>query len=329
MVAIQLSLTIAFTQLLHEVASTCLPTDELGCLNGEAFNRSTQFVCGAARCDTSYQNCEPAVYQWATTSCCAQGIAFDKDNNFCCYEGVHANSVGVCKPWSSDFPLSCNCYSGVDRRLSGAQGSSQIGSDPNVVDTKMPTAQPCSGPLPTEGCLNGYLYDYSTQMPCGDYLVNVQSHGCCTTAEGIKPYNLQTQSCCKFGASNEVFEGSRACTCSKCTTTTTTSTSTTSTTTTSTTSTSTTSTSTTTTRNGTTLEATTSMLQTTVSSVSSSSIMPVSTSPIAETEVSPGTDGSNTVADKAEGPSLSGVRARVASAVLLQFALVSNLYRMF
>jgi len=212
------SLTFVLTELLHEATSTCIPTMELGCLNGEAFNRSTEFVCGASKCDASYQNCQPAVYQWATSSCCAQGVAYDKQNSFCCYEGVHDNSVGVCKPWSSqNLNDGSGCYDGVARRL---QGSPQIVNDTIVVDTKVLAEQPCSAPLPTEGCLNGYLYNYSTQMPCGDYLVNVQSHGCCTTAEGIKPYNLQTQTCCKFGGNDEVLDGGRACSCSKHTTTT-------------------------------------------------------------------------------------------------------------
>lgn len=245
MVLARFSLTFISSYLLLESTAACVPTVGLGCLNGQAFNRSTEFVCGASVCDASYQNCQPAIYQWASSSCCAQGIAFDKENSFCCYEGVHDNSVGVCKPYTPNFPTTCGCYD-VERRLSGVQGSPQIGNDPNIVNTKVAADQPCSGPLPTEGCLNGYLYDYSTQMPCGDYLVNVQSHGCCTTAEGIKPYNLQTQSCCKLGVSNEVLEGPRACTCSKCTTTSTTSTTT-----------STTTTTLTTTRNAANLEVTT------------------------------------------------------------------------
>jgi len=120
-------------------------------------------------------------------------------------------------------------------------------ADQDVIDTSAENHQDtCSAPTTTQGCVNGYLYDYSTQRPCGDYLVNVNTHGCCPTADGIKAYNLQTQSCCEVGESHEVLDGGRACTCSKCTTTTTTS-STTTTTTSSTTSTTSTTTTTTTT----------------------------------------------------------------------------------
>lgn len=154
-----------------------------------------------------------ALYDLASTSCCAQGIPFDPSANFCCYDGVHSFSAGECVDFDPiHFREECKCLGSSALTL----GAESVVEAVKVVaiDTLATTPEcPCGGPTETLGCLNGHLYDYESQMPCGNHIADTATQGCCPTADGIEVYSLEQQSCCKEGDSSVIHGYARACQC--------------------------------------------------------------------------------------------------------------------
>lgn len=185
-------------------------TETHGCLDGESFDYSEQFPCGAKQPPYT----RVALYNWKTTSCCAQGVPFDSSDGFCCYDGVHSFSAGECKDWAPDDPPSCTCTGSSSSAALIAEARAAVDAEVVAVDTLSTTPScPCGGPTETKGCLNGHLYDYATEMPCGNYIANVNTHGCCPTADGIKTYSLENESCCREGDANVIHSTAHACEC--------------------------------------------------------------------------------------------------------------------
>lgn len=192
----------------------CQTSATHGCLDGEAFEFAKRFACGAKQAPYT----RPALYEWATSSCGGQGITFNPSNSFFCFDGVHDFAAGECRDWSPDAEDSsseCRCY-GSESSALGAEAAvaSAEATESAPVHTLSTTPScPCSGGTSTSGCLNGHLYEFSTEMPCGNYIANLETHGCCPTAEGIKPYSLTRESCCKDGDDTVIIGHGHACQC--------------------------------------------------------------------------------------------------------------------
>ena len=64
--------------------------------------------------------------------------------------------------------------------------------------------------------MNGWSYDYTDIYPCGKYLMDFDTYGCCATSTGLEPYQFKTQSCCKLATAGHVIKsGGHACDCRK------------------------------------------------------------------------------------------------------------------
>jgi len=185
------------------VVAQCEPTATHGCLNGAPYDWGTQFTCGRPKPDGS-----PGIYNYTTTSCCAQGLPFDPSKEYCCYSGVWSFDQGACSSWDASFPLPCYCDKPVEARVS---------SQSTLIDTtKTPPDPACTTPTATLGCMNGWNYSYAEAFPCGGFLMDYATYGCCATADGLKPYAFASQSCCKLaGPGHELRDGGHACDCRK------------------------------------------------------------------------------------------------------------------
>jgi hypothetical protein len=162
------------------------------------------FVCGPNEASGA-----PAVYPYSTTSCCAQGIRFNPSTQMCCYDGVHNIADGFCAPWWDDFPTQCYCpYNFKSTPIVTLSSADHI-----VVDTRIRPSNPCHYAGSQAGCYNGYEFDYSQQMPCGTFIIDINTHGCCPTGNAFSPYNFQTESCCHSEDHYEVNQGPHTCTC--------------------------------------------------------------------------------------------------------------------
>jgi len=194
----------------------CAVTATTGCLNGVSYEYSKSFACGPQQAHSNPKfHGGQAIYDWAETSCCASGNPYDMSTGFCCNNGVHSYSAGECKAWDSSFPEWCGCE-GAD--TSSADVVLEVEAEPviDAFDTlKVEANCPCGGPSMTMGCVNGHYYNYTTQYPCGTHIANWAQTGCCHTTEGLEPYNLRTQSCCREGDSNVLHSDGHACECSK------------------------------------------------------------------------------------------------------------------
>lgn len=190
----------------------CYPTDTVGCLNGQTYDKATQFVCGRGTGDG------PAIFDKDKTSCCAQGIPFDKETQFCCYDGVHEKVDEECLPWHGSPP------SGVCGKKESAEmfidieAISKDSLSMSVNTTSKATEDPCTHGDYKRGCFNGEYYDFSQQMPCGDHIVDYsKQQGCCpTTDHGIMPFSLYDESCCLDGDGKyTIYKEAHHCMCQK------------------------------------------------------------------------------------------------------------------
>lgn len=95
----------------------------------------------------------------------------------------------------------------------------KVAVPPNVIDTKVhPTETPCAQASKSEGCLNGYTFNYAWQMPCGNFIVNMGTHGCCPIrGPEVVAYEIDNESCCEVGTdgNHEVRQGGHFCNCRK------------------------------------------------------------------------------------------------------------------
>jgi len=176
-----------------------------GCLNGYPYDWSTQFTCGRPKKDGT-----PGIYNYTDMSCCAQGLPYDPSSQYCCYSGVWDFTEGKCSDWDASFPLSCYC----DKP---ALKSEPLRDGPGLVDTtQTPPSPACTTADSTYGCMNGWHYNYSAAFPCGQYLMDYDSYGCCATSKGLEPYKFGSQSCCKLeGPGHELRDGGHSCDCRK------------------------------------------------------------------------------------------------------------------
>jgi len=163
----------------------CQPNTTHGCLDSMPYNYALQFPCGSHN-----------IFNYADHLCCEQGRAFDSQNEYCCtgsgQNGVHDYSAGKC---DLNTPDQCACYDALEK-------SEEVVA-PNE-DALIDTSQPpeggylCHGSQGSDGCLNGYKYNYSKYTPCGPWLMEFGQYGCCPSQAGFLPYLLGTQYCCKI-----------------------------------------------------------------------------------------------------------------------------------
>jgi len=107
---------------------------------------------------------------------------------------VHSYSDGKCDLHTPD---SCACYDAVQEK---PKVNPAIADSDALIDTSKP---PEGGYLCTDakgdmGCLNGYLFNYSSYTSCGSYLMQYGKYGCCPSAAGFLPYLFGTMFCCKI-----------------------------------------------------------------------------------------------------------------------------------
>eukprot|EP01102_Stenamoeba_stenopodia_P008324 TRINITY_DN2389_c0_g1_i1.p2 TRINITY_DN2389_c0_g1~~TRINITY_DN2389_c0_g1_i1.p2 ORF type:complete len:197 (-),score=38.27 TRINITY_DN2389_c0_g1_i1:17-607(-) len=165
----------------------CIPTNTTGCLNGNAYNYSTQFPC------------RDHFYQDGVQGCCAEGLVFNTSTSFCCNDGIH--------DWDQ-----YHCVLNPNKQATET-GSSRQQEEEEEEEIRFYLAQngtECQTATKEYGCLNGVEYDWETQYPCGSYLLLYATQGCC---QGV-PYSLSQQTCCfdKSSATNYlVFNRPDAC----------------------------------------------------------------------------------------------------------------------
>lgn len=159
----------------------------------------TQFPCGSR-----------GIFAYAQESCCEQGRPFDFTAEYCCTgsgaNGLHSYNDGKC---DLSCPDNCACYDEVAPFASPVASQTVtievpkagVGMDA-LVDTSSPpeggylcNGKPAGG---DQGCMNGYQYNYSTHTPCGSWLMQFGTYGCCPSASGFLPYPMGTLSCCKI-----------------------------------------------------------------------------------------------------------------------------------
>lgn len=181
----------------------CVKTASTGCLNGESFIFNEKFVCG--------KGANVGVHKWGEASCCAQGLVYDPHQDFCCNSALSKHSDGQCHEFDpSDDPPGCRCpsTSALGTEMTEMTEMTVGAEDTVIIDTqdwRTPAEHPClfAGENGM-GCFNGFLFDPVSDLLCGQYIVKGDTHGCCPTHDGIKAYNLQTESCCQFGGDADV-----------------------------------------------------------------------------------------------------------------------------
>lgn len=179
----------------------CVKTQSTGCLNGESYVFADHFICGKGG--------NIGIHMWGQSACCGLGLVYDPHSQFCCNNGLNQNNEGQCHEFDpQDDPVGCRCTSSsppVPEAVATADDSVII----DTQDWRYPAENPCmfNDPTGVVGCLNGYTFDPLVDTLCGQYIVKGDTHGCCPTNQGIKTYNLQTESCCQFGSDGDVRPG--------------------------------------------------------------------------------------------------------------------------
>ncbi len=166
------------------VEAGCTPSATQGCLNGHAYDFTTQFPCGGD------------IFSWDDHLCCEQGRPFTTADQYCCtgsgQRGVHSYTEGKC---DLDCPDECACYD------EAADGVDEVADPGSLIDTSSPPegGYECTDSTTKDGCMNGYTYDYSKFAPCGAYLMQYGKWGCCPLGAplGLTPYVLGSTFCCK------------------------------------------------------------------------------------------------------------------------------------
>ena len=158
-----------------------------------------QFPCGSH-----------GVYKYAEESCCEQGRPFDTSAQYCCsgsgQRGVHSYNDGKC---DLACPDGCQCYDAITEQRKMNEVSplqDKVTLAPKAAaDALIDTSTPpeggylCKGPEPPDnGCLNGWPYNYTTHAPCGSWLMEFGTYGCCPGAQGFLPFPIGTLYCCKI-----------------------------------------------------------------------------------------------------------------------------------
>mmetsp|Transcript_10817 Transcript_10817/g.22705 ORF Transcript_10817/g.22705 Transcript_10817/m.22705 type:complete len:215 (-) Transcript_10817:572-1216(-) len=206
------ALVLAATTVASTSAASCFPNATHGCLNGYPYDYDTQFPCGSM----DEEGNQP-IFSWATSGCCAQGLSFDSSDSYCCFDGVHTYSEGECISWDSkSFNTNCYCdgaKEGYGEHLVMPTGRKPVSDDiPDTIDTSAVNEDPCDTADETNGCLNGWPYNFKEQYPCSHYINRYDTMGCCSDT----PYNLDEDSCCKEGDNYVVHSAdAHACDCSK------------------------------------------------------------------------------------------------------------------
>eukprot|EP01006_Ploeotia_vitrea_P021183 TRINITY_DN53537_c0_g1_i1.p1 TRINITY_DN53537_c0_g1~~TRINITY_DN53537_c0_g1_i1.p1 ORF type:complete len:209 (+),score=9.71 TRINITY_DN53537_c0_g1_i1:38-664(+) len=186
----------------------CTPNADHGCINGYPYDRRTQEICGRTEGE------KQPIYTRATWGCCAEGLPFQRNTHFCCYDGIHKYSVGKCEPWSDNEPAQCECPASADRNHTRDMEAQELvqATIPEPINTNHPNPTPCRSADATDGCLNGWKYAWASQYPCGYWIIDFKTHGCC---DGT-PYALASQSCCFYAEKYVVRnESAHACGCEK------------------------------------------------------------------------------------------------------------------
>ena len=57
--------------------------------------------------------------------------------------------------------------------------------------------------------LSGLISNSRRLDVIGNNIANVNTHGCCPTADGVKPYSLRDESCCREGDTNVIHGWAR------------------------------------------------------------------------------------------------------------------------
>jgi hypothetical protein len=136
------------------------------------------------------QNGNQAIYYYSNTGCCAQGIPFDINNQYCCYDGIHNYADGFCGSFNpkASNPSCYNCKTSSQylmttkdfEAIAMKNGNNSTSTSTVPIDTSITnTENPCYTADSTYGCLNLYSFDFKTTYPCGKYLLNVDEFGCC------------------------------------------------------------------------------------------------------------------------------------------------------
>jgi len=100
-------------------------------------------------------------------------------------------SVGQCATFHSDSSAP-SCYD-CDEAVVKLEVEKRTAPGRDPINTLEPnTGTKCTYGSASFGCLNSYQYDWSTTYPCGHYLLDYNTWGCC---QGT-PYSLSEDSCC-------------------------------------------------------------------------------------------------------------------------------------
>ena len=177
----------------------CTPTATQDCLNGVAYDPTQMFAC---RND---------LYYWDTTGCCTQGIPFDLATQFCCFDGVHDKDNSECAEFIPDNASAASNSTTLDLdalmpplAFMPYERSPFSTSNPNGA-----YGNECQWADSQNGCLNGYKYDWDTEYPCVDWILNFSSQGCCVDDW----YFFENQTCCYNPDTDayKVFDKAHAC----------------------------------------------------------------------------------------------------------------------
>lgn len=180
-------------------------TQTHGCMNGESFAFADKFVCG--------KDGNMGLHRWGSNACCARGLVYNPRDKFCCNGALNDFSEGQCHEFDPhNDPVGCRCSTTEETEVTEVVGA----EDTVIIDTqdwRTPAENPCMFAEGTMGCMNGFVFDPSSDTLCGQYIVKGETHGCCPTHDGIKVYNLQTESCCQFGNDGDVRPHQHVCQC--------------------------------------------------------------------------------------------------------------------
>ena len=183
----------------QRASSNCTPSGTHGCLDGVAYDYATEFPCGSR-----------GIYCFSDDSCCEQGRPFDFSSNYCFtgsgQTGLHSFEDGKC---DLACPDNCQCYddfAAANRSLvtrSSTPPTALLAQTPRT-DSLVNTSDPspggyeCNAKVDDEtGCVNGWQYSYAKQAPCGNWLMEFGTYGCCPNSLGFFPYLIGITYCCK------------------------------------------------------------------------------------------------------------------------------------
>lgn len=172
-----------------------------------------KFTCG--------NGADVAIHSWTGHTCGAHAQVYNPHDNFVCNNEINLHHDGQCREYDpNDDPAGCRCPSSSPlstevtnvTEVTGGQGEDTVTID--TTDARNKPEHPCLMAEGSQSCLNGFLFDPSTDMICGSWIIKSQTtHGCCPRFDAIAPYNLQTQSCCQYGDSATIREGVHQCQC--------------------------------------------------------------------------------------------------------------------